>query len=372
MATIEITAATALELPTPVRIDYGIAPRGTLMLKPEGGGPSFAAQAGQDGRLVALISGLKAGETVKYHLVDLKFATPDVNLKPAWGGLEFNLPEGQFGTYHYDSQVARPFLWPLLGPGQKGVTRGYPMVEIEGEEHDHPHHRSLWSAYGEVNGGDNWSEERNHASTRHLAFDWKDEGPVYAGFAAQNTWYAFDKSPLLNEMRTLRLYNAGPDVRLLDYGVHLMAAYRDVTFGDTKEGGILSVRVASSMDGVRGGVIENAVGEKGESQCWGKKADWCDYSGDVEGEQLGIAIFNHPGNSNGQPRWHVRDYGLMGTNPFATEAFNDGKPTPFLMEKGGRLNFRYRVLLHRGDAAGGSVADFYQHYAKPPMATVVG
>ena len=32
------------------------------------------------------------------------------------------------------------------------------------------------------------------------------------------------------------------------------------------------------------------------ANCWGKKARWMDYSGLVEGEMLGITMFNHPDN----------------------------------------------------------------------------
>ena len=32
------------------------------------------------------------------------------------------------------------------------------------------------------------------------------------------------------------------------------------------------------------------------ANCWSKKARWMDYSGLVEGEMLGITMFNHPDN----------------------------------------------------------------------------
>ena len=41
-----------------------------------------------------------------------------------------------------------------MGPTGSEVTRDYPMKEIEGEKHDHPHQRSWWFTHGNVNGID--------------------------------------------------------------------------------------------------------------------------------------------------------------------------------------------------------------------------
>ena len=84
---------------------------------------------------------------------------------------------------------------------------------------------------------------------------------------------------------------------------------------------------------------------------WGKRAAWLDYSGPVGGEVLGIAMMDHPGNPNHPCRWHARDYGLVGTNPFANGAFGEPQKTPYHQKQGQTLRFRYRVLIHKGSAA---------------------
>jgi len=66
--------------------------------------------------------------------------------------------------YITEPSAARPFWYPLPDPYGTSITRGYPLVLIDGEKQDHPHHRSLWVAYGEVNGTDNWSEQEGHAT----------------------------------------------------------------------------------------------------------------------------------------------------------------------------------------------------------------
>jgi hypothetical protein len=41
----------------------------------------------------------------------------------------------------------------VLATNGTPLTRSFPKKEIGGEDHDHPHHRSLWFAYSDVNGG---------------------------------------------------------------------------------------------------------------------------------------------------------------------------------------------------------------------------
>lgn len=69
---------------------------------------------------------------------------------------------GQLFTEYYFKDVPRPYFYPVIGPTGKSVTRHWPMKDVENEEQDHIHHRSLWYAHGDVNGHDFWSEESGH------------------------------------------------------------------------------------------------------------------------------------------------------------------------------------------------------------------
>ena len=277
--------------------------------------------------------------------------------------LSLHLPEGLFSEYHVD-EGARPFLWPVLGPGNVPLTRAFPMQEVEGESTDHPHHRSMWSAFDEVNEVNNWAETPGHGFTKHLEFKDLTEGSVFGEFTGIGKWTSAEGEPVLDETRTVRLYNAGANSRLLDYELSLSANYGEVTFNDTKEAGLLSIRVATSMDGKEDGLITNSEGGIGESECWGNKARWVDYSGPAGEDKstFGFTVFDHPSNPGHPSRWHVRDYGLFSANPFSTAAFNQGDATPFVLANGETVKFRYRVLIHTGAADKDALGDVWKNF----------
>jgi hypothetical protein len=374
---IEWEHSTAAPQPVWFAPPAGLAAGDPLVLRPAGGDQALTpVQWTGDGRLVALVTP-QAGA----HRFALECASGSA--APAGGvasrvlegdRLELRLGDELFGFYHFAPDLARPFIYPVLGPGGVAVTRHFPMrPDVAGESRDHPHHRSLWTAYGEVNDVDNWSEEKGHGSVRHLEFDSVTSGPVCGGFVARNRWVDPQERPQVEERRAVTLYHAGPERRLLDYEVTFTAGDADVQFGDTKEGGLLSFRVATPMDGEGGGRIENGGGGRGEKECWGRPSPWCDYSGTVEGAHLGIAVMDHPDNLRHPVYWHVRDYGLMTTNPFGTSTFeNDpGKRGEYTLRAGDRLHFRYRVLIHRGDAREGRVAETWDAFARPAAVRVL-
>ena len=104
-----------------------------------------------------------------------------------------------------------------------------------------------------------------------------------------------------------------------------------------------------------------------DGQTWGKRADWCDYYGPVEGKTVGIAIFDHPQNPRHPTWWHVRDYGLFAANPFGQHDFEslpDKTAGNLDVPAGKSVTFRYRFYLHEGDEQQAKVAERYKEYVK--------
>ena len=195
------------------------------------------------------------------------------------------------------------------------------VSDIPGEKHDHPHHKSIHVAHGDVNGVDFWSELDAHGYQRHDSFlpafgvgSTHISGPVCGAFRSRSYWVSRNERPVVAEEKRVVAYAAGPDARILDIAVTFHATEGPVRFGDTKEGAMLSVRIASSMDADADGHIENAYGGKGETECFGKRAQWMDYAGPVDGTTVGVAVFDHPSSFRYPTYWHMRNYGLMHAN----------------------------------------------------------
>jgi len=317
---------------------------------------------------------LKAGETKTYRFETARAGiTEGVEIEDIGDGkLEVKIGGKLFTRYHYGSRYPRPFLYPFVGPKGTQVTRNYPMVpDVPNEAHDHPHHRSVWVAYGEVNGTDNWSEAEGHAYIRHLKFEEVTGGPVFGRIRTLNSWTSKDGAKQMEDVREFTFFNLQSE-RLVDASVTLMASVGEVALTDTKEGGIISVRVATSMDGNKGGAIVNAYGGKTESENWGKPAHWVDYYGPVDGKTVGITIMDHPISFRYPARWHVRDYGLFTANPFALKYYEPDKGWngDYTMKKGEELKFKYRLYVHEGDTEQAGCGEKYFGFIAPPKVEV--
>ena len=330
-------------------------------------------------KLAFILPGLNAGQErrLRFELGAHEHALDGVKLTDGKeNGLSIQVNGQPFTTYRYlptgEFPVkARPFFYPLLGPSGVQMTRHFPMrSDVEGEKHDHPHHRGLWVAFGAVNGTDNWSEEKGHGFQTHQKFTELTSGPVFGRFSEVLHWETHEHQKVCEELRSVTVWNLPRDGRLVDLSVTFLASNGPLKFGDTKEGGICSIRVPTCMDGNKGGAIENSAGGRGEDENWGRSAHWVDYHGAVEGQRVGVALLDHPFNLRHPTPWHVRDYGLFSANPFAHSYYKASllQRGDYSVEAGGALAFRYRIYFHRGDTRLGGVASRWNEYAFPPQA----
>jgi len=152
----------------------------------------------------------------------------------------------------------------------------------------------------------------------------------------------------------------------MDFEITIHASEGKVVMGDTKEGS-MAIRLTSTMrlkGEVGKGHIVNSEGDK-DGSTWGKRAKWCDYYGPVEGETVGVAIFDHPDNPKHPTWWHVRDYGLFAANPFGQHNFERKEKGigDIKIPAGESLTFKYRFYFHKGDDKQGKVAEQYREYA---------
>lgn len=283
------------------------------------------------------------------------------------GEVDVFINEQLFTTYHYSEKVARPFLNPVIGPDGKSVVR--PSVpEGNPENLDHIHHRGIWVAHGDTNGTDNWSEMEGHGKTVHKKFISLVSGPVFGKIHSLNEWVNNKGEKILEEERIITIYNLPNDNRIIDQKIILRASEGEVVFKDTKESGLLSVRVYPSMEVRNGGVMKNSYGGVGEEECWGKRANWCDYYGKVDETLCGISVFDWPENLRYPTYWHIRNYGLMTANFFGlSDFYNDKKKSgTYILPAYEEFSLLHRIYIHRGTTEEGKVAERYLNFLYPP------
>jgi hypothetical protein len=308
-----------------------------------------------------------------------------VELKRQDNQIEVLVDGKPFTTFYFDPQVPKPYLHPLRTAQGVVITRGFPMrKDIPGESTDHPHHRALYFAHGDVNGTDFWSEAefeekapvevggKTYQASEHLPYGrtvfsklLEMRGGADGGFLKAEFHLVNQDGKVIAEEIQGYTFRGDAKTRTIDCEFSIRASHGVVKMGDTKEG-TFAIRVVKALEETSGMKMTDAEGRVGEKQIWGKRAQWVDYSGVVEGKKLGLAIFDNPSNPKHPTYWHARGYGLFAVNPFGEhDYYNDPKRDGSItIPAGGSLTLRYRVFIHDGDASEAQVAHAYELYAK--------
>lgn len=380
--TIRISAGTTLLRELPVSVALPADWNGKAVRLIELGArkevPAQLDRAGGAPRLVWIVDHIAAGQSARYELqpapAEPTTLRPGVALKSAGPNLEIAVG-GQYFTTYLTNAGPKPYCWPVIGPTGRPVTRAYPMERVPGETHDHPHHRSFWFSHDPVNGYKFWSEDPHDpltAKTVHTKYLRMTSGPVFGEFVSHVDWLTRENKKVCEDVRRMRVYNIA-DARVFDFEIAVKATEGPVVFGDNKEG-TFGFRVATSIDikqergKPKGGTLVNSNGER-DGKVWGKRADWCDYYGPVDGAVVGIAIFDHPRNLRHPTYWHARDYGLFCANPFGIRHFTLDKNADgsYEIPRGGELRLNYRVVIHKDTTEAAAIADQYAAYAQLPV-----
>jgi len=280
----------------------------------------------------------------------------------------------------------RPYLHPIRASSGKIVNRSFPAGQLPGETTDHPHHAGLFYGHGDVNGFNYWAIQnvptKPYTAKPDLTMgrivlskvvsvkSGKDSGTVDVVL----NWLKPDGKPLLTETRKMT-FHSGPELRIIDFDFDL-AALEKVVFKDTKEG-TFAMRMATVLEEPpvkptekasgppRTGKLVNAQGGEREANVWGKRSEWVDYSGEIDGEKVGVVMMDHPGNPRHPTYWHSRGYGLHSINPFGVSDFLNDKTQngSLTVEPGQHVRFRYRVVVHPG-LSRAKLAELYKQYAQ--------
>ena len=251
--------------------------------------------------------------------------------------------------YAIGPSLAKPYLYPVLAPSGVGVTRNWPIEKgLPGEATtDHVHQKSVWFCHGDVipegielktksankadKGVDFWSEAKDKdGKPRHGKIvcvkvgEPKQIAKNHVSIATHNEWITPDGVKIMDEDRVIHFIDR-PEGRLFELRHHAQGE-RVPDHVRRHEGGFVrhprSRRSAAQSEDRRdrdhGRGEEGGAAGRDNLRIWGYPTAWIDYSGKLDGKEVGIAVFDHP--SNPPASWHVRAYGLNAANPFARDA----------------------------------------------------
>ena len=218
-----------------------------------------------------------------------------------------------------------PCLWPVWTIEGVQVTRSYPFRDdVKGEAHDHPHHRGIWFAHGDVNGVDFWHKGGTMSTDSVHSID--------GGVRTVHRWLDATGAPIAREVRLTTIDDAD-GVRRISISIIVQPIGCPLVFGDTKEG-TMAIRLHPQLrvkGAVGGGSLLTEQG-KVNADAWGTRAAWCQASGHIDGHRVSVRLVDDMDNVNHPTWWHARTYGLLAANPFGRRAFEGGQVPPMRVE----------------------------------------
>lgn len=269
-------------------------------------------------------------------------AADTVAFHPCEGSLQITIGDRPIAEYVWnDVQTTRPYFRHLRTRSGLQVTRNHPPVKGQDID-DHPTmHPGMWMSFGDLGGADFW---RNKGRVRHVEFLQKPQGGIGSGSFEVRNSYENDGKVMCTEVCRISI-STRPEGYLLHWDSTFRSDKAPFAFGDQEEMG-LGVRVATPLAVVKGGQMTDSEGRKNGDQIWGKQADWCEYSGTLDGQRVGIALMPDPQNFR-RSWFHARDYGLLVANPFGRKAFTNGEVSQMVTPKDADFRLRFNVLVYQ-------------------------
>jgi len=261
----------------------------------------------------------------------------------------------ELARFHFEPDAFRPFLFPVIGPSGRSLTRmGHPHDPV-----GHSHHNSVWISHNNVNGVSFW-DDRGKGRILVQRVEQLEDGDEEAAVLTTAQWLA-DGIPLLDERRRTAIHLLPKNEWLLLIDLELTpSSTNDVTLGKTPFG-LIGVRMAKTI-GVRdgGGMIRNSAGGVNEKDVLWTSARWMDYSGPITMKaREGITLMDHPSNPNHPTVFHARDDGWMGASlTFAG---------PRVLRPGKPLRLRYGLYVHGGVPPVRKLQRCWEDFAKLPL-----
>lgn len=272
-----------------------------------------------------------------------------------------------FGSLYFGKEAHKPFFHPLRSASGKEVSRGFPLTPKPEELTDHPHQKGLWTGTERLSGMDFWENDPSYKRPRMGKIVFKDitrQNASTGELAFTADWISPENELVLSQDQAFTFHSAAKDIRMIDVRIALTA--RQAVLFEDHQDAVLGIRLGKAFEERNGGIATNAEGLSGEAGVRGKASSWVDWTADLDGEKLGVAIFDHPANLSSPARWHLRSFGILIVNPFARRDFNPKAATgEKQLQPGETIYLKYRVLIHPEKY---DLKTAYQEFARTPSA----
>jgi len=256
-----------------------------------------------------------------------------------------------FAAYKYADSQKYPYFWPVNGPASN--------VSVTTETSEpYPHHHSLFFGCDRVNGGNYWQEGNERGQILSQGPKLVEARGERVVFTDECLWKQPGQEPIMRDVRRVTITAPDDTHRTIDFEI-VLDPLIDVRIEKTNHS-LFSARMMPELSVASGGTLINAEGASAEKGTFGVKSPWCDYSGTRNGVTEGLAIFQNPTNRWYPAPWFTRDYGFFSPTPMFW-LDNDRLDLP----RGQKLELRYRVVVHAGDAKSAGIAGRFQRYANP-------
>lgn len=258
--------------------------------------------------------------------------------------------------------VCQPGARPCLHPVRAANTT---QVLTQDRPPDHPWQHGVFTALHGVNGLDFWTEHRTPARERgeieHETIEDVRLEEDRASWRATNAWLGPNGRRLLREIHEVAVRAPEEDAYLIDLTWRLVAE-EAITVKRHDYGG-LAARLISHPD--RQHVNSEGRRDAATSEA---RAAWCDVSAPFDGSPCwtaedrlagawhGVAILDHPGNLGYPSAWRVDGQGLINPSPSLQGSW--------LLRPGERHAFRYRLVVHAGQADPARLDQLWQAFAR--------
>src|SRR5205085_742227 len=110
---------------------------------------------------------------------------PRLQLVPQpYDQVSFQRDGQEIARYHFGHDLRRPFVFPLIGPAGRSLTRmGHPR-----DPESHSHHNSVWVSHNSVNGVSFWDDRSKGKIVHRRVEKLEDEGNDVAAITTASDW----------------------------------------------------------------------------------------------------------------------------------------------------------------------------------------